>query len=404
MGRGIAATVAVVSTVPEAGLSAQKLVKRRVVVLFAAFILLGLPEGVLGTAWPTMRAEFARPEQALATLLISFTVGYLVGTAFLGRIVDRLGPTHTVRAGVGIVAISLVCYAVAPVWVAAIAAAVALGGGAGMVDASVNAEIALHGDQRTMNLLHGFWGAGATLGPLAVTAVIGQGGSWRIVYGGLAAVQVMILIVVSTTRAPGSGHAADQTEPTRRYAPLAERPNLVLGATLFYFAVYVGAEVSIGQWTYSVLTETRGVGETEAGLAVAAYWGGLTAGRFALAWIGDRLHPLALLRWSGAIALVAALGLVVDSAVAFVALPVLGAMFAGMFPALVLMTSSWLKPDQVTRAVGWQLAASSAGAIVAAAILGRVAAWSGLGATIPAIVILVALLVAAHLTVEVAAR
>ena len=80
----------------------MRLVPRRLAALFAAFVMLGLPEGVLGTAWPTMRSSLDQPESALARLIIAYTVGYLVATALLGRIVDRLGSDATIRTGMGL--------------------------------------------------------------------------------------------------------------------------------------------------------------------------------------------------------------------------------------------------------------------------------------------------------------
>lgn len=377
------------------------LISPRIAVMFGAFIMLGLPEGVLGTAWPSIRLSFDRPEAALAQLIIAYTIGYLVATSVIGRVVAGLGTDATIRLGVAMTAAGLGLYAVSPVWALTLTAAVILGAGAGVVDASVNAEVALRHGQRTMNLLHAAFGVGATLGPLFITALLRFDASWRLAYVTLAVIEVLILIGLAADR---SDSVADRSEESASYGALAKRPKLVLVSTLVYFAFYVGSEVSVGHWSYSILTEVRGESTTVAGIAVAAYWGGLTVGRLALGALGSRVHPMALLRGSGIVALVAVIWFATDIAGSLVALPILGLAFAGTFPALVLMTSSWLPEEQVTRAVGWQLAASSGGAIIASATLGAIADRQGLDGTVTGIVVLVALLLGAHLFTEFATR
>ena len=113
---------------------------------------------------------------------------------------------------------------------------------------------------------------------------------------------------------------------------------------------------------------------------------------------------MTLLRSSGGVALAAAVWFGLDLPLAMLALPLVGLAFAGTFPALVLLTSSWLPDELVTRTVGWQLAASSGGAIAASLALGAIADGRGIGATAPAMIVLVALLAVAHLATEAAAR
>lgn len=372
----------------------------RLIVLFAAFVLLGLPEGVLGTAWPSMRASLGQPEAALAQILIAYTVGYLVSSIVSGDLADRLGTDPAIRLGVAATAVGLAIYAFAPVWALTLFAGFALGIGGGIVDATINAEIALRHDQRTMNLLHAAWGIGATLGPLFVTALLAISVSWRIAYVVLLIAEVAVLI---SLKPGGAARTADGDGDIVGYADQSRRPMVVLGCTLVYFALYVGAEISIGQWSFSVLTERRDVGTTAAGIAVAAYWGGLTVGRLLLGVLNDRLHPMTLLRGSGVVAFAATVWFWADVTGSLIALPIIGLAFAGVFPALVLMTSSWLPERLVTRAVGWQLAASSGGAIIAAAVLGTVASSQGLDATVTAMVVIAGAMVLAHVATEIAA-
>ena len=200
------------------------------------------------------------------------------------------------------------------------------------------------------------------------------------------------------------GDRATNDIDTTIYAERSSRPQLTMLATLGLFAFYVGSEVSVGQWTFSILTEDRDVSTTAAGIAVGTYWGGLTAGRFALGMLDRRVHPLWLLRVSVVVAVGAAWWLWTGGTGSLWALPALGLAFSGMFPAAVMLSSSWLGPERLGRAVGYQLAASSLGAIAASALLGIVADNRGLGAVAGAIALLVVGMAIAQVALEATVR
>lgn len=377
--------------------------RRLLLITFVVFVMLGLPEGVLGTVWPSMRADLGRPVSSLAWLIGGYTVGYLVSTGSSGRLSERVGVQRAVQLGVATTAVGLLFYVVSFAWPITVIGSVVLGTGAGIVDASINADVALRHGQRVMHLLHAAFGVGATLGPLIATGIVRLNASWRIAYAVLVVFEVVLLLLLLRER-PDKVDAESAVDDQGAAARTARNPNLVLAASLFYFAVYVGAEVSIGQWSFSVLTEERGVAATAAGFAVAAYWGGLTVGRLLLGAVDERLHPLTLLRGSVVIALVAGIWFWSDGPGAVIALPVLGLSFAGVFPSLVLLTPGWVGRDRVARAVGLQLSASSAGAIVSSALLALVARQWGLNAVPAGILVLVTVLSLAHIATEAASH
>lgn len=365
--------------------------------------MLGLPEGVLGPVWPSLRQSFDQPVSSLAWIITSYTTGYLVSTVGSGALSERIGVDGASRLGVSATVLGLLIYLVTPWWVLLVFGAVILGVGAGTVDAAINADVALRYGQRVMHLLHAAFGVGATLGPLLVTAMLNQSVSWRVAYFVLVAFETALLVALMTSRNSAIAVDADEIDPAEALTT-ARRPGLVLAATLVYFALYVGSEVSVGQWSFSVLTEERGVGTTAAGIAVAAYWGGLTVGRLALGAIDERLHPLTLLRVSVVVGVAAAAWFFSNQAGAIWSLPILGLAFSGIFPSLVLLTPGWLGRDRVARSVGYQLSASSAGAIVAAGSLAFVARNWGLDGVPAGILVLVILLLIAHVATEAAAR
>ncbi len=348
---------------------------------FLVFVLLGLPEGVLGPVWPSMRASLDRPVSSLAWLVGFYTVGYLTSTVAVGRVLDRFGIAATLQAGMSAAAVGLLVYALTPYWLLAVAAAAVSGTGGGTVDATTNTYVAHTGGVRAMNLLHAFFGVGATLGPIAVTVVLDLDVTWRLIYAALVAVQLTLLALVSRRR----HHFAVQLDGDDHRSGRRQMPRPLLGAMLAVFFCYVGAEVAYGAWSFSVLTDERGVSDAAAGWAVAGYWGGLTLGRVGLGVVGNRLAPPRVLGVSAASVVVGALVFWLDPlpAADLVALPWLGLAMAGIFPAMVSLTPGWLGAANTGTAVGYQLAASSLGAIAVSAVLGLAARAGGLDVVAP---------------------
>lgn len=374
------------------------LLSHRLLVTFGIFVMLGLPEGVLGTAWPSIRLSFDRPVSNLASIITAYTLGYLVATLASGRLTEVFEAERATQLGVSLTVVGLAGYLISPIWSIFIISALIAGAGAGTVDSVINADIALRYGQRVMHLLHACFGIGATFGPLLVATLLEADVSWRVAYGSLAAFEGLLLLSLFTLSDQRTSNTT--TDMLQERTSKARRPDWALGATLVYFALYVGAEVSVGQWSFSVLTEHRGFRANTAGLAVAGYWGGLTIGRILLAVLNDRLSETRLLRGATVVAAVSAYWFWLDTTGSLVALAVLGFAFSGIFPSLVLLTPGWLGKERVVRAVGYQLAASSGGAIVISWIVGQVARSQGLGALPGTFAILVALIIGAHLFTE----
>ena len=161
------------------------------VLSLASFVLLGLPDGMLGTAWPSMRTTFGAPVGALGLILLLATAGSVLVTAFVGTLIRRLGvPALLAVAGL-CAAVGFAGFALAPGLGLVLGVAVLTGAAAGLMDGGLNTAIGLSGRQRLLNLLHGAYGVGTALGPLVVTAAI-LTGSWRPAYLALTVLDLII--------------------------------------------------------------------------------------------------------------------------------------------------------------------------------------------------------------------
>lgn len=369
-----------------------------------AFVALGLPDGVLGVAWPSIRDDFDRSVSALGILLAAQTVGYLLATAANGALVARLGTGRLLGSAAGLAVAGFVGFTATSSWAVLSAAALAAGAAAGMVDAGLNAHVAVHHGRRAMGLLHAAFGIGATAGPLLVTTLLVADRSWRSAYGFVAVLQALLLGAFLVTR--GGWRAAPADAPGSglgRVEPPHHRTTLVL--TLASFFVYTGLEISTGQWAFSLLTEQRDFATTSAGLWVAAYWAALTAGRLAMAVAADRAGAVAVLGWATAGALAGAGLLWLDPfGGGVVGLPVIGLCLAPVFPTLVSLTPERLGTERAAHAIGYQLTAAGVGA---AALPGAVALLIGVGGLAvlgPALVAMAVTLLLLHLASQAVLR
>ncbi len=334
------------------------------------FVVLGLTDGAIGTVWPDLRDDFSRTDGSFGQVFACLAGGYLVASMASGHLSDRYGTAAVFRVGSGGAALALSTIALGASWPTTLLGFAVLGLGNGLLDSTINAWVAVKQGQRAMGLLHGFYGVGASAGPLVATVFVAGGDRWAIPFWIFAAVQVGVLVVSPLAKAgfDESPVAAD-VEAAQQHVPTGS--GRLLPMVLAWFFLYVGVEVAMGQWSFTLLSEQRDVGEVAAGFLVASYWGGLTAGRFLLAFVGDRIAPEVVMTRASALSIVAAVVFVVDpGGIGAAALPVLGFAFSVMFPAVVNRTTVYLGADRAARIVGYQLAASSAGAIVIPSLIG----------------------------------
>jgi fucose permease len=227
-----------------------------------------------------------------------------------------------------------------------------------------------------------------------LTAVLAGGRSWRLPYSGLLALQLVLIVAYVLT-----GRAWGGRRPPREAAagPVAIPWGLV-AAGLALFFVYTGVEVATGQWSYTYLITARSAPPTAAGVAVAAFWAGRTAGRRGAAGRGGRLAPLTLLNASVAVT-IAAMALFWWSpapAVGYAGLVLAGVGLAAVFPALVTLTPRRVGEDVAARVVGLQLGAAGSGASLAPAGVGVLLQWGGTALLAPCLLAGAVVLAALH--------
>src|ERR1041384_900249 len=248
---------------------------------FAAFVSLGLPDGLNGVAWPSIRAYFDLPLDALGSLLVMFTLGYLVSSFSSGRLLSLMSVGKLLAMSCLATAMSMLGYALASAWWVMVTFAALAGLGAGAVDAGLNTFAAMRFSARMVNWLHACYGIGAATGPMIMTSVLTMHRPWQRGYVIVGIGQLALALCFLVTRQWWPGVLAASTSPATvtRASNISTLKLPAVWLSVGVFFVYTGIEAAAGAWAFTLFTEARGVSVITAGWWVSAYWGALTVGR-----------------------------------------------------------------------------------------------------------------------------
>jgi len=352
--------------------------------VLAVYAMLGLADGATGTAWPSIRDAFNRTDSSFGLIFVALSGGYMVAGIASGHIADRIGTVSTIIVGVLVSTVGLGLLAVSATWWMVLAGFAGLGLGNGLGDASGNTWVALNFGPRHMGMLHAAYGVGASIGPVMMSVFIIVFDWWRGSFAIIGVIQLIVVVLLFRKRSYTTRHSA--AAENEFLASRVAAPRRVTIELVAWFALYVGAEVSAGQWAFTLLSEGRGYDHGLATALAAGYWIGMTAGRFGMAAFGNRIDPERLLWEVSLIAVVASALLWADPfEVGGFAIPVIGLAFSVMFPLAVGRTPHYLGSERTSRVIGYQFAGSSIGAITLPALIGVLADTHGVGVAPPVI-------------------
>jgi fucose permease len=358
-------------------------------VMTAGFVLLGMPMAAMGVAWPSAADDLGRTLADLGLIAFVYGAGYTVSTLASGELTRRFSTGPLLVSASLAAAASLAVFALSSTWNPFLVAGFMLGLAGGLLDAGVNAYVAVHRGARSMGVIHTGFGIGSTLGPLLVTFLIAVGWSWRSAFGALAVAELVVAVAFVATV---SAIESNEQESGRR--PSLGNNGLLLALSLAVFFLYAGVAAGTGAWAYSLLTEGRGISIGVAGVAVAAYWGGVTAGRVSLGVFGNRIEPNRVLTMSGigTVASLVLLWIAPTPWLGIVGLVASGLSHGFVFPLEVLLTPQRFGAAFTPWAVGYEIAAANVGVALVSGTIGLLVGGWGISIVAPALVVLALLL------------
>jgi fucose permease len=353
-----------------------------IVLAYIAFISLGMPDGLFGVAWPSIRENFGLRLDSVGAFFFAGTTGYMLSSFFSGKVMARLGVGGTLAASCALTASALLGYTLVPSWWMMVTLAIASGLGAGAIDAGLNTYVASHFGEGLMQWLHASFGVGVTMGPIIMTTGLTVVGSWQLGYRAVGIAQLLLaLSFLLTMRIWQNNNSAPHAEEQERHlmdyhTPFGETLRQpVVWLNLLLFLLYTGAEVSFGSWTYSLLTLSRNVPVAVAGLWAGSYWAMFTVGRILAGLLTRRFGIANLLKAGFLVALGGSVLLWWNPfpLASIIAVSMIGFAIAPIFPGLVSGTSARVGERHAANTIGMQIAAAGLGAAVVPSLAGVLA-------------------------------
>jgi fucose permease len=351
------------------------------IIIYIAFISLGLPDSMLGAAWPTIRGELNLPMAGAGLISMIVSGGTIVSSLLSGKLIKKLGTGKLTLVSVSMTAAALLGFSLSKSYLWLCLMAVPLGLGAGAVDAALNNFVALHFSARHMSWLHCFWGVGATAGPIIMAASISHKGSWQRGYLTVAIIQASLVIILLLSlplwRTFNNNVQEDEVVEGRAES-LFKLPG-VCPALIGFFS-YCALESTAGLWGATFLVQTRGISAAVAAGWVSMYYLGITIGRLINGFITAIMSNQNLIRCGQFIIGLGACLLLFfnQSYVNLIALILIGMGCAPIYPSMLHETPVRFGKNNSSRLMGIQMAFAYIGTSLVPPTLGLIMGTLGI--------------------------
>lgn len=333
-----------------------------IIISYLAFISLGLPDGLLGISWPFISAKHQVPLDSLGILLISFVAGYLSTSSTTGKLLSVMSLGLLLTISCAVTGLSLLAFAWSDYWLFVIIASFFLGSGGGAIDTSINVFAASRFSASVVNWLHAFYGIGATAGPIIVTWMLVQDKGWFNGYLAVGTIQIILsLTFLMSLKYWKTTEAHEEPEPAGSVRQALQSP--LVWVSILIFFLYTGLEVGVGQWIFTVLTESRDITAEKAGLWTSIYWGSLTSGRIVFGFVLTRLrvHGVLLGAFFGVITGAFFLAINQGDWLSLSGIVLIGFSNAPIFPCLISITPKQVGARHSANIIGFQISAAMIG-------------------------------------------
>ncbi len=369
-------------------------------IIYIAYVGVGLPNGILGSAWPTMHEELGVALSGAGTVSMIMSGYTILASLAAPPVIRRIGAKNSAALSIALTCAGLFGFSVCPAFGSVCLCAVPYGLGAGGIDVVLNDYLARNYASRHLAWMHCMWGFGASIGPYIVSCALVNGG-WRMGYRSIALIQ-LALVVMLLLSAPvwkkeelrpaesGGGHS-------RTYVGDIFKTRGALMVIVMFFC-YCAAEKTASLWCGSFLVYSRGFSETDAAAFVSLFYIGMTAGRAISGFVSYKLNDRQMVRTGSAVIAAGALTLIVcvEHTATLVGFFMVGLGCAPIYPCIIHMTPTLFGAEKAQTLIGTELAGAYIGALSMPALFGMLANNGMTGFLPEYILTLTALMFALH--------
>ena len=373
------------------------------IIIYLSFISLGLPDSLLGSAWPTMYPQLEVPVSYAGIISMIIAAGTVVSSLQSDRLTRRFGTGKVTAFSVAATAAALFGFSVSSRFWQLCLWAVPYGLGAGSVDASLNNYVALHYKSKHMSWLHCMWGVGASAGPYIMGFVMTRGGSWNGGYRSIALIQIVLTAILFASlplwkERPQTRDEAGQKVETK---PLSIKEVLKIRGVkevLICFFCYCALEQTTGLWASSYLTLHKGVPAETAASFASMFFLGITIGRALSGFLTMKLNDVQMIRLGqgligcGIVIILLPLG----AAVSLVGFVVIGLGCAPVYPCIIHSTPAHFGADNSQAIIGIQMASAYVGTCLMPPLFGLLANHIGVALLPVYLIVILVLMVTMH--------
>ena len=350
--------------------------------IYLSFISLGLPDSMLGSAWPAMNVSLNAPlwGAGLVQMLISFCT--IISSLNSAKLIRRFGTGKLTAISVATTALALLGFSLAKNYAFLLLMAVPLGLGAGAVDAGLNNYVALHCEAKHMSWLHCFWGIGTIIGPMILSAVLRIGGSWATGYRAVGLIQCAVSALLFATLGMWKHGNIQQEEHGAKALSVWEVLSLPgAKAGMVTFLCYCAVESTLGLWGATYISQVRGVDEATAASFGAMFYIGITVGRAISGFMAMKLLPKQMVRVGQALLALGCIFMMIPagSTLSGIGLVVCGLGCAPIYPNIIQDTPVNYGTENSQAAIGVQMAFAYVGSTFLPSIFGARAGVGGYG-------------------------
>ena len=349
------------------------------VIIYIAFISLGLPDSLLGSGWPVIHSDLSVPLSYAGIVSMLISGGTIASSLMSDRLTRKLGTGRVTAVSVLLTAAALFGFSIPDKFVMLCLWAIPYGLGAGAIDAALNNYVALHYSSRHMSWLHCFWGVGTIVSPYVMSYFLTQGGNWQGGYRCVSFIQIAITILLFVTLPLWKkiNKTADSEEVAPNPLSLGQALSIKgVKPLLTGFYAYCAAEATVMLWASSYLVSVKGISAETAAAFASLFFIGITAGRFISGIFSEKVGDRTLIRVGAAVitfGIVLILLPLKTSALSLTGLIVIGLGCAPIYPSIIHSTPYNFGKENSQSIIGIQMASAYVGSTFMPPVFGLIA-------------------------------